>query len=199
MSLIRASLFVLNHIAKRQEQNMGLNRFYTELKSNLAFSNAHERKKWADVITQNSDDNVSFRENLPSSKFQILKSLQKLIDQKAFTNSKCNLAFLAHKVGTNSNYLTKVIKWHYGVSFSEFLHNTRLKEVLSGLHSDKKYRMYGVDSLAREFGYTGKRTFEMAFKSKIGVSPGHYIKNLSNVIDINDFNEGNASSIALFS
>jgi AraC-like DNA-binding protein len=128
---------------------------------------------------------------LPDSKHKILLALQKAIKNKVYMNPKCNRSFLAHKLGTNTNYITKVVQWHYGVSLTELLHNLRIKEILMRLHTNKKFRNYSIEYIAMEAGYTGKRTFEVAFKNIVGISPACFIAKLSSVDKAESLNDIN--------
>lgn len=131
------------------------------------------------LVTSEENNEPSYKDRLPESKHELLASLQKAVEDKVYLDPKCDKSYLAYQVGTNSNYLSKIIQWHYGMSFSDFLHNLRLKEVLYRLQNERKFRNYSVESISKEVGYTGKRTFEMAFKKKLGISPAYYIRRLT--------------------
>ncbi|WP_025744018.1 helix-turn-helix domain-containing protein [Aquimarina pacifica] len=121
--------------------------------------------KRAEVLTQNSISDI-------------LISLKKFEESKGFLKSNINLIGIAHKLSTNSKYLSKTINLHKKKSFTKYITDLRIEYLLNRLQSDSKYRNYTIKAIAQEIGFNTPNTFSRAFYKKMGMYPSEYIKTL---------------------
>ncbi|WP_299244162.1 tetratricopeptide repeat protein [uncultured Aquimarina sp.] len=110
----------------------------------------------------------------------ILKQLNKLEDQEYYLRSDCTLREIAKKIKSNHTYLSKVIHNHKGKNFTNYINDLRIDYVLKRLKKDKKFRSFSITSIAKEIGYKSDYSFTKHFKTKTGLNPSSYIKNIEN-------------------
>jgi len=113
---------------------------------------------------------------------EVLKRLIRLEEQSFFLNFDCNLRSVAKKVKTNSTYLTKIIKTEKGKNFNDYINDLRIDYVLMKLKNDKKFRSFSIKSIATELGYKTDYSFAKHFKSKTGLYPSYYIRQMNQSI-----------------
>ena len=126
------------------------------------------------------------KENLTNPKINItdatvkaiLLKLEEFEKSNAYLNNEVNLPFLAHHVGTNTKYLSKVIKQHKKRSFSTYINGLRISYVMDLLYSESKYQEYKISYLAELCGFASREVFAAAFKKETGISPSYFIENL---------------------
>ncbi|WP_109301772.1 tetratricopeptide repeat protein [Aquimarina sp. AU474] len=109
---------------------------------------------------------------------EILKRLNKLEDQEYYLRSDCTLRQLAKKIKSNHTYLSKVIHKHKGKNFTDYINDLRIDYVVKRLKQDKKFRSFSITSIAKEIGYKSDYSFTKHFKTKTGLNPSYYIKNI---------------------
>lgn len=95
--------------------------------------------------------------------------IQKVLDAE-MTNSQFSLKMLGEALGYSSNYLSGVFKKLYGVTFQDYLLNTRLeKSKILLLTTDlKNYE------IASAIGFEDANYFGTRFKKQYGESPKQY-------------------------
>ncbi|WP_322288279.1 helix-turn-helix domain-containing protein [Aquimarina sp. 2201CG5-10] len=108
----------------------------------------------------------------------VLKGLDRLERQEYFLNSDCNLRAIAKKVKTNATYLSKIINTHKGKNFNDYINDLRIDYALKRLKNDKKFRSFSIASIATEIGYKSDNSFTKHFKTKTGLNPSYYVKNI---------------------
>ncbi|WP_103068833.1 helix-turn-helix domain-containing protein [Aquimarina sediminis] len=108
----------------------------------------------------------------------VLKRLNRLEKQGYFLKSECSLSTMAKKVKTNTTYLSKIIKTHKEKSFNDYINDLRIEYALKKLKNDKKFRSFSIKSIALEIGYKSDNSFTKHFKSKTGLNPSYYIKEI---------------------
>ena len=138
-----------------------------ELESQHKHKEFQEKKKIVTGISID-DDKVN----------AVLKGLAKLEKQEYFLRSDCNLRAIAKKTKTNATYLSKIINTHKDKNFNEYMNDLRIDYALRRLKHDKRFRSFSVKSIAEEIGYKSDKSFTKHFKSKTGINPSYYIKNL---------------------
>lgn len=80
---------------------------------------------------------------------------------------------IAHMVGLNRKYLSKIFKTHTGMSMQEFLIQTRLEHAVQYLRKGET-----ITSAAALSGYRDTFHFSKMFKKHTGLSPRQYQKSL---------------------
>ena len=109
----------------------------------------------------------------------ILKKLKKLEESKFYLNPKYNLYATAKKIETNTTYLSTILNVHQQMTFTEYINTLRITYTIDRLQTDEQFRQYTVKAIAKEVGYKSHSPFSRAFKTKTGLNPSEYIKNLS--------------------
>ncbi len=109
---------------------------------------------------------------------QILNKLKKLEEQEYFLKTDCNLNTIAKKIKTNTTYLSKIINIHKEKSVKDYINDLRIEYVLKKIKNDRKFRAFSIKSIANEVGYKSHTSFTKHFKSKTGINPSYYIKNI---------------------
>lgn len=104
-------------------------------------------------------------------------------ENKIYLKNDLTLQSLSKVLGTNSSYLSQIIKTAYNCNFSTFLNKIRIIEAQKMI-LDKKFDHYTIDAISKECGYNSKSTFNKAFKDFTGLTPQKYKKqnSLNNTI-----------------
>ena len=103
--------------------------------------------KFDDLIQEHKPSSIE--KNLDTDKkseYEIDASIVKLVytrllsfeDKKGFTKTGLKADSLAKELGTNSNYLSKVIKIKYDKTFREYINDLRIEHTLSKIRNEKK-------------------------------------------------------------
>jgi|GEM_PF-254052 len=109
----------------------------------------------------------------------LLAGLDKFEISNRFTKKEVNLGYLTNYLGTNSKYLTEILREYKRKSFSQYINDLRIDYIMKLLYSEPKYREYKIDYLAKECGFSSRNIFTRAFKNKTGMLPSYFIENLS--------------------
>lgn len=109
-----------------------------------------------------------------------------LMEEKAvFTNAKLSLADLAQTLGTNTNYVSRLLNEGLKTSFADYVNAYRIKYFIKILKEDKDQSKTFLFH-AYNSGFNSKSAFNRAFKKYTGKTPSEYFVNL----DVPDL-EGN--------
>jgi AraC-like DNA-binding protein len=108
----------------------------------------------------------------------VLKGLDRLEKQEYFLKPDCNLRTIAKKTKTNATYLSKIINTHKGKNFNGYINDLRIEYALEKLKKDRRFRSFSIASIALDVGYKSDKSFVKHFKSKTGINPSYYIKNV---------------------
>lgn len=108
----------------------------------------------------------------------IIEGLKKIENNKYFLNKDFNLHNVAKKIGTNTTYLTIVVKNYKNCSFNDYTNELRISYLINEIVNDKKIRNYTVQALAEFVGYKNGTSFSKIFKEKTGVTPFQFIEKL---------------------
>ncbi|WP_298138452.1 helix-turn-helix domain-containing protein [Flavobacterium sp.] len=109
---------------------------------------------------------------------KIIEGLLKLENDRFFLRSDFNLHTAAKKIGSNTTYLTSVIKSYKKMSFNDYTNDLRINYILNELIENKKLQNYTIQSLAEVVGYKNGASFSKIFKQKTGLSPFQFIEKL---------------------
>lgn len=102
-----------------------------------------------------------------------------MIRQQLFLDPNLSLDNLAHLLKTNRNYLSKVINKTFGVHFSSYINDLRIKKAILIISQKEEVDIYKLEGIAKTVGFTNRTTFISAFRKYTGVTPSFFIKNLS--------------------
>ncbi len=94
--------------------------------------------------------------------------------EEMYTNAELNLASFAESYGMTENKLYKEFKILFGVSFSEYLENERIKKACELLRQN-----ITIKDVAEMVGYSSDFSFRRAFKRVMGLPPSYYADGMS--------------------
>ncbi|MGL1894569.1 MAG: AraC family transcriptional regulator [Spirochaetaceae bacterium] len=105
-------------------------------------------------------------------KAKMVQDLCTYIDNN-FTNPFLSADHVGQELGITGNYIFKLFKEYYGISFHQYLEKIRMDHAVMQL-KDESYKH--IKDISLESGYAIQTTFYKAFKKNFGVSPGDYRK-----------------------
>lgn len=112
-------------------------------------------------------------ENTPSKEMHVTGIIMSYVD-KYFSDSTISLSSVAEELGYNPKYISRIFSKNVGMTFSEYLKNTRIKHAVflmgNGVNT--------VKNVALLSGYSDPLYFSNVFKSTVGISPADYIKKI---------------------
>lgn len=103
--------------------------------------------------------------------------LQEFESNKLYLDKDIDLSYLSQKIGTNPNYLSKVINHQKNMNFSAYLHNLRIFNATENLYYGKSKNL-SIMEIAESNGYNSKKTFEKEFKKINGLSFTQFVKRI---------------------
>ena len=109
---------------------------------------------------------------------EILEKLSVFETKEMYLKKDSSLNQVASKLKTNPKYLSKTINTYKKKTFSNYIRDLRMEYVIGRLKSDKKFRAYTIQAIAKEIGYKSTEPFSKAFKTKTGLYPSYFIKQL---------------------
>lgn len=109
---------------------------------------------------------------------QILKNLEKFEKSNRFLKPDVTFPFLVNYAGTNSRYLSQILKTEKNKSFNRYINDLRIDYLIKLLYTQPKYREYKIEYLSEEVGFQSRSAFINSFKKKTGITPSYFIKKL---------------------
>lgn len=109
---------------------------------------------------------------------QIIIGLLKIEEKLYFLKEEFNLYNAAKKIGTNTTYLSKVIKDYKKMSFSEYTNELRINYIVNIMSNDKKVRAYTTQAIGEIGGYKNAKSFTRIFKNYTGITPYQFIEKI---------------------
>lgn len=109
---------------------------------------------------------------------QLLNKLSKFEKTEKYLKIDITIASMASNFGTNTKYLSEVIKSYKSKNFNHYINSLRIEYITRKLYEDAVYRKYKITSLAELCGYANHRVFQTAFKRETGLTPSDFIYNL---------------------
>ena len=185
-----------------KRHNKKLHNNYKKLMKKIKQENKFDKNNLLDntIISEgenikNNIFSINKKSNLYSGNFQnnttnivnetvnsILKKLEKFEKQKKYIKKDVNLASLATYLGTNTKYLSEIIKLHKGKSYSSYINGLRIDYIVSLLYEEPKYREYKISYLGELCGFASREVFSIVFKKETGITPFYFIENLKKKI-----------------
>ncbi len=107
---------------------------------------------------------------------KVLEKLKFLMEKEfLYRNSNLDLPLLSNKLDVSKEKASRLINHHFGKSFTTYLNDYRLKEVLRLLQiGDSK--SLTITGIATKAGFTSKSTFYRHFKYRMNSSPSTFLK-----------------------
>ena len=119
------------------------------------------------------DDKCALNQELV---YTILTKLKCFEEKCGFIEQGLTINKLAHKLHTNSNYLSQVINEYKGVKFNRYLSELRINYITNKLYNDKIYLSYKIETLAEKCGIASRTNFSNLFREINGMRPTDFIK-----------------------
>jgi AraC-like DNA-binding protein len=114
----------------------------------------------------------------PSKIAEIADRLDELMDnEQLFLNPDLTLKELSLKLKMHSNYISRIINEHFGMSYNDFINKYRVEEVKKRFE-DPDYSNKTVLEIMYETGFYSKSVFNTAFKKFAGMTPSEYRKKI---------------------
>lgn len=111
---------------------------------------------------------------------EIVKKLNAWESQNGFLDSATSLQSLAKQLETNTTYLSYAINTFKGQNFSSYLKDLRITYAINHLKENSEIvRSHSMIQLAEIYGFNSLTVFGKALKTKIGVTPGAFLKQLA--------------------
>lgn len=126
-------------------------------------------------LVKNDREDI-LRQTNADSQMMLFTSIDKwLREEQAFLNGSLSQELVAERFCTNRTYVAAAVQRYSGMSYSEYINEIRLDYALQ-LAEDNPYLT--VAQLAMACGYPVPTTFSMAFKRRLGITPGAWLLDL---------------------
>jgi len=120
----------------------------------------------------NTDDDLFCPE---SRKNELCISIRDIIlKDKAYRDPALTRDSLVERLGTNKNIFIDAFQYCFGMPFSEFINNLRLKDAITLLEESD----LSMDEISQKVGFGSLRTFQRQFQNKYNMTPKEYRKAL---------------------
>ena len=97
-------------------------------------------------------------------------------DKSTVFNPDYNLSMLALQLGTNTRYVTEVIRGLGASNFRNFINEYRIREACRRLADKEHYGHLTISAIAAEVGFNSDSRFLVAFKKVMEMTPAQYRK-----------------------
>lgn len=128
------------------------------------------------VIPITSEKDIKLEEKIKS---QLLKYLNKIEDLSfhthTFRNSELTLDDIANTLNIPISHINFIFKYHCNESFTDYKKIVRIHDATKLLESGY-LNNHKVETLSSEVGFSSYNTFNLAFKTIIGVTTQEYVK-----------------------
>jgi AraC-like DNA-binding protein len=101
------------------------------------------------------------------------KILQELVVKKRYKDGSLTARQLAEDIGTNSRYLSAVVRVRFHTSYSSLVNKYRIEEAMSML-TDSRYAHLTVEEVGEMVGFLHRQSFHTAFTKFAGTTPKAY-------------------------
>lgn len=109
-----------------------------------------------------------------NSEQYLIGSIIKHIED-CFSDNRLSLASTAQTLGYNPKYISRIFSKNVGITFSEYLKNTRIKHAVFLMENG----VTAIKNVALLSGYSDPLYFSNVFKSSLGLSPSEYLAKLN--------------------
>lgn len=131
-----------------------------------------ENKKEISLKTQNTLD-------IPDEIVDdILRKLVLFEKKNGFLDPNIKMNTVAKQLKTNSSYFSKVINLYKKKNFANYVNDLRIEYCIEKLKFDPKFRLYSIESIGKEVGFSSIQSFSRAFTKKTGITASYFIKNI---------------------
>lgn len=195
LGALAATLMIIIVIKNNNERKVKIN--YRILESNI-LNNIYKESQVQELIKTKDEEKSLLNEDLIG---KILAKLECFEEKCGFIENGLTIKKLAHKLQTNSNYLSQIIKEHKGVNFTRYLSELRINYITNKLYTDKTFLNYKIKTLAEKCGIASRTNFSNLFQEINGMRPTEFIKKRQKdqalqsekPVENNDFNSDQTS------
>jgi AraC-like DNA-binding protein len=115
---------------------------------------------------------------------ELICKLENFEKEHGFLDPNINRSILTKKMNTNLVYLSKIINYHRGKTFVNYINDLRVDYAIQQLKSsDKIFINWSIEAIAKEVGFKNAEPFSKAFFRKTGIKPSFFIKSLEKDTD----------------
>lgn len=144
------------------------------------------KKRFEKLLKDNSETSFTKVKEVKQNKIEIpesivnevMKSLEEFEQEHKYISSKITLAKLAKEINTNTQYLSKVINYYKGKTFSNYLNELRINYITTKLKSDSYLRKFTIKAISEEAGFNNAESFSKAFYKVNGIKPSYFLQEL---------------------
>ncbi len=105
----------------------------------------------------------------------LLEIKRLLFEEKLFRDPELTSDSFSKMIGSNRSYLSRIIALHYKTSFRNLLNTLRVDE-FKRLAAMESNRIYTIEAIAIDAGFSGRGTFTEVFKRTTGILPAEWMK-----------------------
>lgn len=93
--------------------------------------------------------------------------------QKKYKEKDYSARKLAEELKTNTRYISAVVSVCFGMNYTSFVNNCRIKYAKTIL-SNKKFNKLRIDEVSEMVGFANRQSFYAAFYKFTGITPRQY-------------------------
>lgn len=181
VSLILIGFLVFEIIRRKKRNNRLLKEYQDKFDNLIQAKPSIKGKSEINEIKQSSKLKIS-----ESVINEIKHEIKKFESEKGYLKKGISSNKMANQLGTNSNYLSQIIKHEYGISFRDYINSLRINYILKSMRNNRRLVNYSVHAIAREAGYNRAEPFSKAFKNRTGMYPSEFIAQIKSEKNTNN-------------
>jgi two-component system, sensor histidine kinase LadS len=95
-------------------------------------------------------------------------------DQRPYLNAELHLSDISHQTDIPDHLISKAINLKAEMHFFDYVNSYRIQEATRLLADEEAMKIYTIEALARQCGFSNKTSFNKAFKKFTGQTPTAY-------------------------
>lgn len=115
----------------------------------------------------------------------ILRCIDEFEQAFGFTQKELTATALAERFGTNSKYLSQVIRTYRHKNFTDYINGLRINYIMNRLRNEHRLRQYNTPALAEEAGFASTQHFTNTFKKETGMTPTFFAQEVERKLGTN--------------
>lgn len=115
----------------------------------------------------------------PSEIGAIQEKIEAFVQAKGYLNPEVTLGSMSEAIGVPPHKISEVLGKHLNTSFYDLINQHRVEDIKKAIH-DPALAHLTILSIAYDYGYNSKSTFNAAFKKFTGTTPSAF-KNISHL------------------
>lgn len=115
---------------------------------------------------------------------KLLTGLKSFETSERYLDNSLSLSSLAARLGTNTKYLSYMIKTYKKSDFNNYVNELRVNYIIEKLKENPEWRQYKISALAAAAGFSSHSKFATIFKASTRVSPSVFIQYLDKQADM---------------